>query len=303
MLQPGDAAFGRFSVIERLAWGAFSVVYKVRDLECDRELALKVELARDRPCAMLAHEHRVARLFDSPFVSRSVAFFESDVSSAAAMDLFSSTLIDVRRRRVDAPPLPMLANVALQCLRGLAVLHAAGVVHSDVKPSNFAFRVEGADYRVVTFDFGLSEFAGEAPEITAFRAQLKRNPRYISLRVHGDGAWRESDDFASLVYTIAEFWRDELPWDGRVTAALVLEVKQNCELASLLPPELAFLGAPDAAEGEAIARLEQVLLEYPRDIEAELHYIADPRDQGKQVKLVKYVFEPNANVPANQHSA
>jgi serine/threonine protein kinase len=297
-------AYGRFSVIERLACGAFSVVYKVADLESQQELALKVELFNDRPCAMLAHEYCVSQLVSSPFICHFFGTFESDVSCAVAMELLSATLIDVRRKRVNPPPLPMLINVTLQCLQGLIALHNAGIVHSDVKPSNFAFRCEGNAYRVVTFDFGLSQYAQECADITAFRAALKRNPRYVSLRFHSENVWDAPDDIVSLIYTISEFWKDELPWDGRTTPGLVLEVKKQYPLSSFLPPELQFLadsvGAPEA---DIAARLEQILLEYTRDIESELHYIFDPPDTTKRPKLVKYIFEPGVKPPSNQHSA
>jgi hypothetical protein len=304
MLHPTDVAYGRFSVDKRLAWGGFSAVYKVIDLESQQELALKVESVSDRPCSMLAHEYSISQLFSSPFVCHTYGYFESDISCAVSMELFPNTLVDVRRKRINPPPLPMLINITLQCLQGLVTLHNAGIIHSDVKPSNFAFRIENNEYRVVIFDFGLSQAQNEAADITAFRSRMTRNPRYVSLRFHSENVWDSRDDFISYIYTIAEVWKDALPWDGRTTAPLVFEVKQKYSLASLLPPELQFLAESVAMpESAVVNRLQQLLSEAHRDIEAELHYILDPPDEKKQPKLVQYVFEPGTKPKSNQHSA
>ena len=91
---------------------------------------------------------------------------------------------------------------------------------------------------MVTFDYGLSEAPGESETVTKFRNELVRNPRYLSLNTQKTGKWLVQDDYVALVYSIADFWKDELPWDGRTTNKLVLEVKDGYDVKSLLPPEL-----------------------------------------------------------------
>jgi tau tubulin kinase len=208
------------------------------------------------------------------------------------MELLGENLANTRRKRAEPPPLSLLVNVTLQCLKGLFALHQAGVVHSDVKPSNFAFRTDNGDYTVVTLDFGLSEFPQENPEVTAFRTALQRNPRYLSLAVHSTNTWTQKDDLLSLVYTISDFWRDELPWDGRTTNRLVLEVKDGYDLHSLLPPEMQFyvdiIGESDEL---IIQRFEEFSGRIGRNVEEELRYILDPPDPKKVPKMVNYVFE------------
>jgi tau tubulin kinase len=208
------------------------------------------------------------------------------------MEVLGENLANVRRKRTSPPPISMLVNVTLQCLQGLFALHQAGIVHSDVKPSNFAFRAHDSDYSVVTLDFGLSQFADENPEITQFRAALKRNPRYLSLHTHQTTVWDSKDDRLALIYTISDFWKDELPWDGRTTDNLVLEVKNGYDFHQLLPPELHFyIDLIDAPEEEIISRLEELLGRLDRDVDAEMRYIFAPADPDRQPKFVKYVFE------------
>ena len=60
-----------------------------------------------------------------------------------------------RTRRL---PLPRAVGYALQALDGLARLHAAGVVHRDVKPANLLLT---GDDRIKIADFGFSRTRGE----------------------------------------------------------------------------------------------------------------------------------------------
>jgi serine/threonine protein kinase len=304
MLHSGDVVHERYQILERFADGAFSAVFRVTDLLTGEELVLKVEFFRDRPCPMLVHEFCVANMSPSPFLCHLRDYIEGDSFCAVAMERLHSTLVDCRRKRIQPPSVAMLVNVTLDCLRGLSHLHSLGVIHSDVKPSNFAFRLESDRYRVVTFDYGLSQTQDDPPDLAAYRAGMTRNPRYLSLQVHHSGAWGQRDDLMSLLYSISEFWRDEMPWDGRTTNRLVLEVKDGFDIRDMLPEQLHWLiDAIDGQVGDIIGRLEEMIREMERDIEQEMHYIVNPPDQGKKRKIVQYIFEEGENKFKNKHSA
>jgi serine/threonine protein kinase len=304
MLHSGDVVHERYQVLERFAFGAFSAAFRVTDPSTAEELVLKVEFYRDRPCPMLVHEFCVANMSPSPFLCRASDYVEGDTFCAVAMEPLHSTLVDCRRKRVEPPSLAMLVNVALDCLRGLSHLHSLGVVHSDVKPSNFAFRLEGDGYRVVTFDYGLSQTPDDPADLAAYRAGMTRNPRYLSLQVHRSGVWGPRDDLVSLLYSVSEFWRDGMPWDGRTTARLVLEVKDGFDIRTMLPEELHWMvDAIDGQTDDIIRRLERMLSGFHRDLGQEMHYIVDPPDQGKKRKMVKYIFDDGEKQFKNKHSA
>jgi serine/threonine-protein kinase len=78
-------------------------------------------------------------------------------------------------------PLPRAAGYALQALDGLARLHAADVVHRDVKPSNLL--ITGEDSIKIT-DFGLSRVRGES--LTASPGLKVGSPFYAAPEQEAD---------------------------------------------------------------------------------------------------------------------
>ena len=307
MFKENEIVANRFKIIERIAFGAFSIVYKCLDEQKKNEVCLKIEKIDEDGQSMLKHEFLVAKSFNSLFLCKTYEYFEVNNYKMISMEILGENLIDTRRKRKNPPSIPMLMNVTFLCLKSLAVMHNKNYVHSDAKPSNFAFRMlnNNSDYSIVLYDFGLSQYEGEDPIVTNYRDNLTRNPRYLSLHTHTTKKWTKTDDIYALIYSMADFWRNELPWDGRTTNKLVYEVKNGYDLKLLLPPELHILiENADQPTDIIIQKLGEKLSQVKRNVEEEMHYILDPVDPGMKPKLVKYVFEKGTKEKfTNQHSA
>ncbi|MFO0676244.1 MAG: serine/threonine-protein kinase [Polyangiaceae bacterium] len=158
-LRPGDLVDERFRVVGRLGQGGMGTVYEAVRQDDGVAVALKVLRGESDGLALrrLAREAAVGVAFDHPNLVR-VLF--SDVSKDGrlyvAMELVRGRAFapsDWRRAHVDAV-VDLLAGVA----SGLAALHAANVVHRDVKPSNVLVVGDpstGAS-RVLLTDYGLA---------------------------------------------------------------------------------------------------------------------------------------------------
>jgi serine/threonine-protein kinase len=157
---------GRYELERPLGHGAMAVVDLARDVELDREVALKrlaENLARDEELrARFIREARMAARLAHPNVVRVYDVGEDGDRPYIAMEYVAGeTLAELVARR---GPLPAAEVVELgaQLCRGLAAVHAAGLVHRDVKPQNVLLRRDGV---LKLGDFGIA-FGHEGTRLT-----------------------------------------------------------------------------------------------------------------------------------------
>jgi serine/threonine-protein kinase len=149
------AVAGRYLLLEELGRGGSGVVHRARDLRLRRFVAAKV--VRGPGAAELVREqaHRV----DHPHVLAPLGWAAEDDVALIAMELVDGgSLRDLLAR---AGPLPerVLAGLLRQLLDALAAVHAAGLVHGDVKPANLLLR-DGPTPHLLLADFGVAAPAG-----------------------------------------------------------------------------------------------------------------------------------------------
>ena len=155
---------GPYRVVEKVGEGGMGVVYLARDAQ-GREVALKVlgpaVVGDPSARARLSREVETMRRVRSPFVAE---ILDADVDGRAPYIVTrfvpGRTLDEAVRQ--DGP----LHGVALQrfatgLARALAEIHAAGVVHRDLKPGNVM--LSGGD--PVVIDFGIAHIA-DATKLT-----------------------------------------------------------------------------------------------------------------------------------------
>ena len=158
---------GRYVLERPLGHGAMSVVDLARDLELDREVALKrlaENLARDDDLrARFQREARLAARLAHPNVVRiyDVGVDEDGRPFIAMEFVDGETLAELLARRGPLPP-DEVAALGVQACRALAAAHAAGLVHRDVKPQNLILRRDGV---LKLGDFGIA-FGLEGTRLT-----------------------------------------------------------------------------------------------------------------------------------------
>ena len=169
----GAVLAGRYRIIAPLGAGGMATVHRARDERLEREVAVKILLPNHAGDPVLAARfEREARSLAAAAHPGVVAVFDVEPGDPAAgvepffvMELcpggsLADRLTDGRRLGPDEL-VPILISVA----DGLAGLHARGVVHRDVKPSNILL----APARAKLADFGLarSDEAPDASDLTA----------------------------------------------------------------------------------------------------------------------------------------
>jgi serine/threonine protein kinase len=157
-LQPGDLVGERYRVVRALGQGGMGSVFEVLRITDERKFALKMMsgAVSSRAAARFAREAEIAaRVSDDNLVP------VVDVGGVQTGELFlvmelveGRSLEEARDRWGDVP---WALDVLCQVARGLAALHAAGVVHRDLKPANVLLS-RGPDGREIAriADFGIS---------------------------------------------------------------------------------------------------------------------------------------------------
>ena len=168
-----------YEVLEEIGRGAMAVVYRARERQLNRDVAVKVlpfDLVSDaegverfqreaRTAAQLEHPHivpiyRVGR-------SGRVIFF--------TMKLLSAESLSARLARHGKLPVSEVRRVLSETALALGYAATRGIVHRDVKPDNIMLDGEG---RCVVTDFGIARAKGDA-DLTAAGISIG-TPRYMS---------------------------------------------------------------------------------------------------------------------------
>jgi tRNA A-37 threonylcarbamoyl transferase component Bud32 len=164
-LAPGSTFHG-LQIVEVLGRGGMGVVYKARQPDLDRFVALKIlpeRLARDpdfvqrfrreaKALAALSHPNIVA-IFDFGAEAGRCFFVMEHVDG--------TNLRALLREGLQMPEQPL--QIVRQICDALEFAHAEGVVHRDIKPENILVDRKG---RVKIADFGLAKMAADDSGLT-----------------------------------------------------------------------------------------------------------------------------------------
>ena len=148
---------GRYELVRPLGHGAMATVDLAHDVELDRPVALKrlaENLARDQELRRrFLREARLAARLAHPNVVRVFDVGEDDGRPFIAMEYVKGgTLAELVAQRGQLPAAET-ATLGTQMCAGLAAVHAAGLVHRDVKPQNLLLRTDGV---LKLGDFGIA---------------------------------------------------------------------------------------------------------------------------------------------------
>jgi len=155
-----ERTFDHFVVVQTLGVGGMGTVYKARDMELDRFVALKL-LRRDLGGeedhkARLQQEARVAAAVNHPCV---IQVFDSGTDHGqfyVVMELVDQGSLDDLMALRPRLPEKRVLEIGIQVARGLRAAQRRGLIHRDVKPANILFVDEHA---AKIGDFGLASSA------------------------------------------------------------------------------------------------------------------------------------------------
>ena len=157
MLPPGALVGRRYEILQILGEGGMGAVYKAKDLELNRVIALKVirpELASNPEILQrFKQELILARQVTDRNVIRIFDLGEAGGIKFITMEYVEGQSLYQILREKGKLPVPETMDIMRQMLSGLQAAHSEGVIHRDLKPGNIMRDSQG---RVVVMDFGLA---------------------------------------------------------------------------------------------------------------------------------------------------
>ncbi len=206
---------GEYRLIRRLGEGGMGVVFLARQESVDRLCAVKVvhpTLARQpRAVERFRREAQALARVDHPHLVRVFGAGEDRGHLWLAMEYVPGRTLDRLLRDAERPSTERAVRWASQLARALAAVHAAGVVHRDVKPSNVVIDRSGA---ARLLDFGLAKDES-SDRITATGA-FQGTPHYAAPeQIAGDrAAIGPRVDVYGLGVTLYEALAGRVPFGG-----------------------------------------------------------------------------------------
>lgn len=170
----GHVLAGRYEIIDEIGRGGFGMVYKARQLNMNREVAIKVLPPQFMSVADVVErfkrEAQLTSQLKHPNTITIHDYGQADDLLFIVMELLDGEdLADVlkRERCLDTE---RIMHIARQTLKSLAEAHEHGIVHRDLKPENiFLTRVgDDTDY-VKILDFGIAKLAQPSTDVAEGR--------------------------------------------------------------------------------------------------------------------------------------
>ena len=202
--------WGHLLLIQKIGEGSFGEVFRARDPWLDREVALKLmkpaaageAVTRSR---MLREAQALARVRHPNVVMVHGAAVHDDRVGLWMEFVRGRTLQDLLASQGAFGP-SEAALCGQDLCRALAAVHAAGLVHRDIKAANVMREAGG---RVVLMDFG----AGQAHDVT-LTWQLMGTPLCLSPEVLGGGRATVRSDIYSLGVLLFQLVTNQYPVVG-----------------------------------------------------------------------------------------
>jgi serine/threonine protein kinase/tetratricopeptide (TPR) repeat protein len=269
-LSQGDR-LGRYEILGPIGAGGMGEVWRARDTELGREVAIKVlpdEVAADpRRVERFRREARALAALSHPNLLEI-----HDVGATDGLSYVVTELLEGDSLRAAIPPsgLPWqkVTEIGAAVAGGLAAAHGKGIVHRDLKPENLFLTADG---RVKILDFGLAsldeeiEVESDSPTVTEADTVLGTVGYMAPEQLRGRPADARSDVFslgcvlyemasgrraftgATGVEVMAAILKEEPPQLSSSGAAVPVDLERTVHRCLEKKPEARFQSAADLA--------------------------------------------------------
>lgn len=213
-----------YVVVGVLGKGGYAVVYQVMDPATTTIYAMKIEPYRPNKRG-LDHEIKILKFIEDDYFPKVIKDGLFNNYQYLVMEEFLPSIDDVRKFHEDKLDNTTAFHISAEMLKVVNKLHQKGVLHLDIKPSNFMMKLD-ENTPMVLIDFGFSMPIKTVNNIVSTNFVGTR--RYASINCHKNRPLGQCDDLISWFYV---FWelisQNNLPWKDIKNKDEVLQMKED----------------------------------------------------------------------------
>ncbi|MBN2713002.1 MAG: serine/threonine protein kinase [Planctomycetes bacterium] len=225
-LDMNGQSLGGYTILERIGAGGMGTVYKAKDRDLDRFVAIKVlspVLESDPVCIeRFKHEARSIAALSHPNLMHIYSVGSEKGLNYFAMEYVDGIPLSKNLSEKKHLPLAEAIGITAQILGALDKVHRAGIVHRDLKPGNIMLDRDG---RAVVLDFGLAKDTTATMGLTG-TGTIMGTPDYMAPeQIEGEDVGPFTDVYA-LGVMLYEMLANSLPFHRK---SAVATMRAHCE--------------------------------------------------------------------------
>ena len=228
-----------YLLFELIGKGGFSEVFIAKNT-FNQPAAIKVIQNKKQA----KNEYKLLKLLNGiDGIPQVYQFYENSGTYAIAMEYLGSTLLDLPQK-INFKDIKTTAKFGCRVLSILKSIHKKGIVHNDIKPSQF---IISDDRKIHLIDFGISrifELEGNHKEVKNV-VKLRGNFLFASINCHSALSLSRRDDLLSAIYMLIFLYKGSLPWEHYGLLNSEKKWQKTWKLKQKITAEKLFEGMPN----------------------------------------------------------
>jgi formylglycine-generating enzyme required for sulfatase activity/predicted Ser/Thr protein kinase len=222
-----DKQVDNYRITGQLGKGGMGIVYKAMDVSLQRTVAIKFlpdEMCRDESkVKRFVREARSSARLNHTNIVTVYGVGQYEQTYYIAMEYVAGLPLDALIQKVGKFPPARAVHIVRQVAEALAIAHAEGIVHRDVKPQNI---LVGKNDHVKIMDFGLAMVSFENTALTSDGTVLG-TPDFMSPEQWKDSKVDGRSDIFSLGITMYGMVTGHLPFSASTPLAIMRKTVES----------------------------------------------------------------------------
>jgi serine/threonine-protein kinase len=270
---PAATRFGKYVIERLLGQGGMGAAYLARQEDLDRKVVIKVMTVGTEDPVMVSRLQREAQAAARISSEHVVVVYDTGTQDGVpfiAMEYVDGESVAAMLEKKKRLPHREATRILIGAARGLAAVHAAGIVHRDMKPGNILITKDG---RVKLADFGIAKLDPRARTLTgsgtgslSLVGEVLGSPHYMSPEQAEAKPLDGRSDLYSLGATYYEMLTGALPFDATSAVATLAKVLS----APLTPPSKLVPDLPRPVERVCLTLMARDPAQRPKNAQVTL---------------------------------